>query len=164
MPVLPKLMARSILHIEFMTPASRAGWHVDGLCSVETVACFMIRQVLSCHHKQTVMPMTPWEMIYPGPFKVNRYFSVSEFWPFSHWACGCLFSENRKGLPVTPMSVPNLSTVQPPLVVQAKVAFPRWCLVIATQLDGTGSYQRTVCWRCLCNRSLHRAVSSEKTK
>lgn len=162
MAVLPKLMDQNTLPTGFIMPTSRAGWHVDifAHCGNSLVQG---PQILSSHQTLTAMPRTLWELIYPGSFKVFRDFLFSEFWPFSHRAGRCSFSENRKSYLMTMMNVTSLSTVQPPLVFKAKVIFPCWCLVIATQLDGAGNYQRTVCQRCLSNHSLCGGFGPGKT-
>lgn len=122
MPVLPKLMYQSSFHIEcIMYPAG-----LDGMWTylhiVKTVAWLMIPQIPSSHQNLTVKPWLR-GCRFILDHLVTRHLSLSEFWPFSHWAGGCLFSENRKGQLRTMMNVLYLNTLQPPLVFKAKVIF-----------------------------------------
>lgn len=78
MPVLPKLIGvHSTLNLLCLPVRLDGMWTY--LHIVKTVAWLMIPQVLSSQQNMTARPMTQWVPIYPGPFKVNRHFLLSEF-------------------------------------------------------------------------------------
>lgn len=142
MPVFPKLMDRSTFHIEFIMSASRAGWHVDifAHCGNSSLVYDASSPELTSESDSNACDCGSW-FILDHLKSADTFHYLSSGFSLTGLVAVSLV-KTEKGYFVTMTDVPCSSTVQPPLVLKAKVSFPRWCLVVATQPHGMGEVIR----------------------